>query len=78
MRKRHRLALAAASSATAALTTLIEFVRHDVPAEHLRYEEMVVQLADACRLAIEAQGGPATSEENQLYGALEKFLEGWA
>ena len=42
------------------------------------HEEIVELAADAVKLAIEAKGGPDGEQENQLYGALVRFLEGWA
>lgn len=68
------LALAGASAATAGALDLVEFARNDC---NLTITEVVENLADAAKLAIEASG--RTDEEAmQLLAALSKYLEGWA
>lgn len=78
MSKARSLALAAAGQAVAALPELMERARHwSGPAG--RFDEEIVELlADATKIAIEAQGGPRDDEEGQLYAALCKYLEFWA
>lgn len=66
--------LAAASSASEATTYMLEAARGHQ--ERMRWNlgegQTFASLADSLRLVIEANGGDA---ENQLYGALVKYLE---
>jgi len=74
MADRDNIALAAAHQAARAAANLIGFAADSEDLE----EEIVEIAADAVKLAIEAKGGPGGEHENQLYGALVRFLEGWA
>lgn len=66
------LALAGASAAAAVGIDLVEFARNG---GNLRLTDVVTNACDAAKLAIDAQGGPTDEAENQVYGALTKFLE---
>ena len=68
------LALAAISAASAGLIDLSQFVRDG---DSLTITEVVENMADACKLTIEASGRD-DPEAMQLLGALSRYLEGWA
>ncbi len=68
------LALAGISAAAAGAVDLVEFVRCG---GDLTVTEVVENLADATKLAIEASGR-SDEEAMQLLGALAKYLDGWA
>lgn len=79
------LALAAGEQATAALVELLRFAREGAGYRSTfdRDAEPVEQLLDAAKLAIEIrmanEGDDLHDDEiNQVYGAICKFLEGWA
>lgn len=71
--------LAAASSATAAATDMIETARDGeiTPFSNVGSGETEVVLADSLRLLLEATSDDRADDDeaNQLLGALQKFLE---
>ena len=76
------IALAAASQASEALAALVSVAREG-PHRHDRAfdGDTVEQLLDAAKMAIEveiAAGHEIDEERNQVFGALIKYLEGWA
>lgn len=83
--RRRQLALAAAAQASEATAELVRFAREgdNIPPP-FGETEVVMQLADALKLAIDVEHHHdpdsliADEERNQLYGALTKYIEGWA
>lgn len=85
-------AVAAAQSAATATAELLRYAREGACATSFNLEpDTLEQLADALRLAIEIEfpaaqlraagfDGDVEGKQlmNQLHGALERFLEGWA
>lgn len=70
-------ALAAASSAAEAVHELLAFAREGNQLGATAYSVSVGEkLADALRLAIDAQGGPEDEAEAQFHAAAIKYLEG--
>jgi len=71
--------LAAASSATAAATDMIETARDGeiTPFSNVGSGETATVLADSLRLLLEATSGDRADDDeaNQLLGALQKYLE---
>ncbi|RWO23323.1 hypothetical protein [Mesorhizobium sp.] len=85
--KNRDLAIAAASQAAEACAELLRFAREgDGVMTGPFTTEVVEQLLDAAKMAMEVEGWPTGSgyepetreERTQIYGALVKFLEGWA
>ncbi|MBA1141728.1 hypothetical protein [Mesorhizobium neociceri] len=76
--KNRDLAIAAASQATEACAELLRFAREgDGVMTGPFATEVVEQLLDAAKMAMEVEGCQ-TEERTQVYGAIEKYLEGWA
>jgi hypothetical protein len=70
------LAVAAASSAAEAVHELLAFAREGNQLGDTAYAVSVGEkLADAFRLAIDAQGGPEDDAEAQLYAACAHYLD---
>lgn len=71
-----RLALVAASQASAALAGLLRFATEGVSLSGFTFEEDVVELLlDAAKLAIEAE---ASGRHDGIHHAIRAELEGWA
>lgn len=68
------IAMAGASAAGGCVVDFAEIARYG----SVGSGELVETACDVAKLAIEACGGPADEDQNQVYGALCKFLEGWA
>jgi hypothetical protein len=70
------LALAGASAAAAVSLDLIEHARTGTSLES---SDVIENACDAAKIAIEAtHGDNLEGDVGQVYGALCKFLEGWA
>lgn len=70
-------AMAAASSGAEAVHELLAFAREGNQLANTAYSVSVGEkLADAFRLAIDAQGGPEDDDEAQFYHAALKYLDG--
>ncbi|RWO37277.1 MAG: hypothetical protein EOS11_28740 [Mesorhizobium sp.] len=77
--KNRDLAIAAASQAAEACAELLRFAREgDGVMTGPFTTEVVEQLLDAAKMAMEVEGWQGSDERTQVYGALVKFLEGWA
>ncbi|MBE1208154.1 hypothetical protein [Aminobacter carboxidus] len=78
--RKRDLAIAAASQAADALAELLRYAREgDGSMSGPFGTDVVEQLLDAAKMAAEIEGWPNRDEErDQVYGALVKFLEGWA
>jgi hypothetical protein len=75
------IAIAAASQAAEATGELLEFARHGPLHANFNFtDEPIEKLAGACKMALEIELASRSLEEaeNQLLGALIRFLEGWA
>ncbi|TPN75478.1 hypothetical protein [Mesorhizobium sp. B1-1-5] len=73
------LAIAAASQAADACAELLRFAREgDGVMTGPFTTEVVEQLLDAAKMAMEVEGFEGSEERTQVYGAIVKFLEGWA
>ncbi|HEX8224494.1 MAG TPA: hypothetical protein VF605_11820 [Allosphingosinicella sp.] len=74
-----RLIAAASQGAEGTAILLRHATEADEPYGTYNGEEPIEKLCDAAKLAIEAGGEDALKdpELNQVYGALQRFLEGW-
>jgi len=81
MKKTQRLALVAANQAADATAELLTFAREGALGGVTNFvDDPVAKLADACKLAIEADragGGGYDHETDLLHRELCRFLEGW-
>lgn len=70
-------ALTAAMRATEAVHELMKFAREGQQMATCAFAISVAEnLADAIRLAIDAQGGPEDEDEAQFYAAVTRYLDG--
>lgn len=82
--KQRELALAAAGQAAEAAAELVRFAREGdwLHGPFHPDVEVVEKLLDAAKLAIEVQDGAGVEDpdgdRNQVLGAIEKYLSGWA
>ncbi len=80
LKDKQSLALAAASQASEATAELLRYIRegNQMPAGPFE-GDVVEQLLDAAKMAMEIEGWPDNPEEQgQVYAAVASFLEGWA
>jgi hypothetical protein len=72
-------AIAAAQSASEAITALLAYAREGGPVDSSAHHDMLYPLADALRLAVEAVHDRADrlpDDDNQLLNAVQKWIEG--
>ncbi len=74
------LALAAASQASEATAELLRYIREGNQISEGPFEgDVVEQLLDAAKMAMEIEGWPDDqAERGQAYAAVAGFLQGWA